>query len=216
MTTPYSAPEFKLDAFNCPICGAFAQQTWYTPASSLHVGHVALSAAYKWHFAICSRCSDGSLWREGKLTYPQALIAPAAHEDMPESLKVDFEEARAVFRVSPRSAAALLRLCIQKLCKEAGEGGRDINADIGSLVKKGLSIKVQQALDIVRVIGNEQVHPGTLDVRDDPAIALELFNLVNFIIDDLFSRPKKIEALYSRLPANKLDGIVNRDKDSAG
>ena len=48
-----------------------------------------------------------------------------------------------------------------------GEKGKDINTDIGNLVKKGLPIKVQESLDILRVIGNEAVHPGQLDLKDD-------------------------------------------------
>jgi hypothetical protein len=40
--------------------------------------------------------------------------------------------------------------------------------DIGELVKAGLPLEIQQSLDIVRVVGNNQVHPGILDVRDDP------------------------------------------------
>lgn len=103
---------------------------------------------------------------------------------MPTDIAKDYREARSVFNPSPRSAAALLRLCVQKLCIELGEPGKNINEDIGSLVAKGLSPKVQKALDVVRVVGNEQVHPGTLDVRDNPEIAAKLFALVNFIVDD--------------------------------
>jgi hypothetical protein len=61
------------------------------------------------------------------------------------------------------------------------------------------------------VIGNEQVHPGTLDVRDDPALAQELFELLNFIIEDRITRPKSIAQLYQRLPLEKLKGIQKRD-----
>jgi len=53
--------------------------------------------------------------------------------------------------------------------KELGQKGENLNADIGDLVKAGLRIQVQRSLDIVRVVGNNQVHPGTLDVRDDPS-----------------------------------------------
>jgi hypothetical protein len=131
---------------------------------------------------------------------------------MPDAIAKDYEEAREVLGVSARSSSALLRLCVQKLCVELGEPGKDINKDIGSLVGKGLSPKVQQALDIVRVVGNEQVHPGTLDVRDNPEIAQHLFALVNFIVEDQIAKPKLIEALYSKLPETKIEGIQQRDK----
>ena len=58
----------------------------------------------------------------------------------------DYEEASAILDASPRGAAALLRLAIEKLCKELGENGRDLNADIASLVRKGLDPRVQKAL----------------------------------------------------------------------
>lgn len=100
---------------------------------------------------------------------------------------------------------------MQKLCAVLGEPGKDINKDIGSLISKGLSGKVQQALDIVRVIGNEQVHPGVLDVRDNPEIVLQLFGLINYIVEDRISRPRELENLYGRLPPEKLRGIEGRD-----
>jgi len=86
--------------------------------------------------------------------------------DLPDELFRDFDEAREIVDGSLRGAAALLRLVIRKLCAHLGEKGKDINADIASLVAKGLNPLVQKALDVVRVIGNEAVHPGTIDLRD--------------------------------------------------
>ncbi|MEK4195998.1 DUF4145 domain-containing protein [Paenibacillus sp. FSL L8-0323] len=144
---------------------------------------------------------------------PVLTIAPLPHTDMPEAVSTDFNEARNIVNHSPRGAAALLRLVLQKLMIELGESGKDINKDIGSLVNKGLPEEIQQALDIVRVIGNESVHPGELDLRDDQETALQLFELINFIIEERISRKKRISSLFSRLPEGKLKGIEARDKD---
>jgi len=66
-------------------------------------------------------------------------------------------------------------------------------------------------MDTLRVVGNESVHPGELDVRDDPVLANGLFRLVNIIAEKLISEKKEIDQLYSTLPAAKLDGIAKRD-----
>ncbi|MNC56860.1 hypothetical protein D3C75_1064830 [compost metagenome] len=73
--------------------------------------------------------------------------------------------------------------------------------------------EIQQALDIVRVIGNESVHPGEMDLRDDPDTVAHLFELVNFIVEERISRKLKISSLFSRLPVGKLKGIQDRDKN---
>lgn len=72
-------------------------------------------------------------------------------------------------------------MVIQKLCIQLGEDGKDINKNIGSPAKKVLPPAVQKALDIVRVIGNESVHPGQIDLNDDPNITSKLVELVNII-----------------------------------
>jgi hypothetical protein len=130
---------------------------------------------------------------------------------LPEDIKVDYAEARSITTLSPRGATALLRLAIQKLCKHLGEEGKDLNTDIANLVKKGLSPKIQQALDVVRVIGNNAVHPGQIDLKDDAHTAGQLFGLVNIITDAMISQPKHIEKLYESLPQAQREAIAKRD-----
>lgn len=212
MSNEYFPPKLDSTAFHCPYCNVRSEQTWY----------FGLARASKQHsiFEIedikvckCRHCLSFSYWYKGAMIVPVATTAPYPHIDMPENLIEDYSEARTIVNLSPRGATALLRLVLQKLMLELGESGRDINKDIGSLVNKGLPVEVQQALDIIRVIGNESVHPGELDLRDDQDTALQLFELINFIIEERISRKKRISSLFSRLPEGKLKGIEVRDKD---
>ncbi|WP_208459184.1 DUF4145 domain-containing protein [Burkholderia pyrrocinia] len=122
-----------------------------------------------------------------------------------------FEEARSISKPSPRGAAALLRPVIEKLVKELGEQGDNINAMIGDLVAKGLPVQVQQALDSVRVIGNNAVHAGKMDQADVEATVHQLFGLVNIIVEQQITQPKKIAELFGTLPEGARAGIEKRD-----
>ena len=79
-------------------------------------------------------------------------------------------------------------------------------------MEKGLDVRVQQALDIVRVIGNNAVHPGQIDLKDDRGTAGKLFDLVNLIADSMISQPKHVEAMFESLPSAAKDQIAKRDK----
>jgi len=89
--------------------------------------------------------------------------------------------------------------------------GKNINEDIKSLVSKGLDPRIQKALDAVRVIGNEAVHPGSLDLRDDRQTAESLFRLMNLIAEKMISEPKHIDDIYELLPVKAKEAIKKRD-----
>jgi len=215
MVTDYVAPEFDLGGFNCPWCGAYARQVWYHGLAT-HDERKQESKFKGWLHgfgaARCDKCENYSLWRKGSLIYPLTSVAPLPSMDMPDNVKHDYEEARAIFSQSPRGAAALLRLAIQELMPAVGESGKDLDTDIGNLVKKGLPELIQKALDGVRVIGNNAVHPGQIDVDDNPDIALSLFTLVNLIVENVITRMKKVDELYELLPETAKEHIEKRDK----
>lgn len=130
---------------------------------------------------------------------------------MPATVVGDYLEARSIFARSPRAAVALLRLAIQKLMPELGEKGDNINTDIKSLVAKGLPAQVQQAFDFCRVVGNNAVLPGEINLNDTPEMGQHLFNMINFIIEDRITRPKQIAELYAQLPDSARATIEKRD-----
>lgn len=173
--------------------------------------HVRLSVL-NLHLSKCFHCEKIAVWVFDRLVFPPTKSGVMPNPDLPSEVIADFEEAREIVNASPRGAAALLRLCIQKLCTHLGEKGKTIDENIASLVRKGLNPLVQKALDIVRVIGNEAVHPGVLDLRDDRDTAFELFGLVNSIADQMITHPKAVETLYKKLPEGKRKAIEERDR----
>ena len=66
-------------------------------------------------------------------------------------------------------------------------------------------------MDIVRVTGNDAVHPGQIDT-DDIKIVNKLFELINVIIEYMIALPKQVSSLYDTLPESKRDGITKRDQ----
>ncbi len=145
--------------------------------------------------------------------YPVETNPPPPTKDMPKKIADIYNEARAVLPHSPKSSAALLRLAIQNLCQHLGKAGKNLNEDIGELVRDGLSPRVQQALDSVRVIGNNAVHPGSIDFDDNPNLVETLFKLVNFIVEEMITRPREIKEIYDSLPQNQLDQIEQRKRN---
>lgn len=121
----YTAPAFRLDAFNCPHCGAFSRMLWD------ELWARQLGSYFGLYVAKCSHCAGISCWREvdadgdedgqAVMIIPEGSIAPLPHPDMPSSAITDYLEARSIVNRSPRGAAALLRLAIQKLCVALGE-----------------------------------------------------------------------------------------------
>ena len=89
--------------------------------------------------------------------------------------------------------------------------GENINSDIAALVKDGLSPGVQKALDTVRVTGNNAVHPGEIDLNDNTDIAVAIFGLMNYIVEQQITRPRELESIYQSLPESSREQIARRD-----
>lgn len=215
---PKHPPSDGASAFNCPHCHAYARQSWKTAlAKEMRGRHGFTFPVPGWSFVACEHCRGMSIWADGRMIYPDLEGGPPPNPDLPADIRRDYLEAQTIVGRSPRGAAALLRLCIQKLCVRLGGKGKDLNAAIADLVKKGLPTTVQQALDAVRVIGNEAVHPGQMDLRDDRQTAETLFKLVNVVVQRMISDPKEVQEVYDGLPLAKRDQIARRDgRDRSG
>lgn len=213
------APTLGQPSFHCPHCGVLSEQTWSNNIHCHYTGLLPNGGQGHTQYVLqntmtskCGHCKQISLWINDKMVYPLTGNVEMANPDLPEDIKNDYNEAKDIVNISPRGAAALLRLAVQKLCIHLGEKGTNINDDIKSLVKKGLPETMQQALDSVRVIGNNAVHPGTIDLNDNIEIAYALFGFVNIICEMLISQPKKVKEYYEKhIPEGLRNAIEKRD-----
>ncbi|MBK8367576.1 MAG: DUF4145 domain-containing protein [Bacteroidetes bacterium] len=218
--TKHISPVINQKSFHCPQCGVLAAQAWSSNVQCHYTGLLPNGAQRDMHYTLrntmtakCEHCNEISFWINSRMVYPMTGNVEMANPDLPDHIKSDYNEAKNILNISPRGAAALLRLAVQKLCIHLGEKGKNINDDIESLVKKGLPRTMQQALDSVRVVGNHAVHPGTIDLNDKIEIAYALFGFVNIICEVLISQPKKIQEYYDKnIPEGIKQKIEERDK----
>ena len=208
MNDKYIAPKLDSEAFHCPHCWVLTSQDRYQ-----------LRYTSNWDLddrkvCFCDNCEWYSVWFEEKMIFPSGSNIPMPHTDMPESVKEIYNEAREIAGQSPRAAAALLRLALEKLTEELWETEWKLNTRIGNLKKKWLPERAIQALDIVRITANEWgSHLGQIDLtgRDNTELVNQLFFLLNFIVEHVISVNNQLDAMYAALPEDKKKGIENRD-----
>ena len=223
MKENYVAPQKDLNAFNCPYCGAYANMYWREldfKKNNGYLGDFGANLNLNLNSAMCSRCRQISIWLNDEMLVPSNSTAPMPNEDMPENVKELYNEARDIVNKSPRGAAALLRLALDKLCNEVCNECKTvgiIDLKIAILVKNGLTDKLQQAFDFVRVTGNDAVHDlGLINVQDNPEIANALFALLNLITEKMITENKDIDNLYNLIPESRRDKIEERNKKAKG
>jgi hypothetical protein len=218
----YIQPHINGSSFHCPLCGTYAHMRWQWLIKN--------SRITKYIEALCAHCDEASLWityeygensrgdtivGKGEMIAPDFGSSPLPVVDMPEDVKLDYLEASRVFSRSPRGAAALLRLSLQKLCKHLGQDGENINEDIRALASTNtVPPMVVKVADTVRITGNNAVHPGEMSDEDFDHVASKMFDLINFIVKKAISEPKELERLYQLTPEAPRKSAEKRDKKS--
>ena len=215
MSNNHIEPKKESWIYTCPHCNTVSQmeQDSHHFQSDFYSKGESLLVRNKLTIHRCQCCGKKIIWIDNNYIYPD-IVAEEANPDMPESVKQLYNEAALIYNKSPRAACALLRLAIDRLCNELGETDRDINKNIGALVEKGLPKSIQQALDVVRVVGNKAVHPGYIEFDvDDKGTAIMLMHLINIIVDRMISEPNEIDSLYQGLPESVKESINRRDNN---
>ena len=126
------------------------------------------------HLSSCYNCNGFSVWARDRLVFPFRVA------ERPDLVAEDFEEAATILDKSPRGAAALIHLSIQTLLQENGKQPDD---QIASLISKGLQVEIQEAMDVLQELGNNGLHSGQIDLKEDKATATRIFALLKMIVE---------------------------------
>lgn len=149
------------------------------------------------HVAVCSSCHKMTIWEDFKLVYPQPLgIEPC--EDMPESIKEVFVEAQRVTYLSPRSACALLRVCLERLCDTIADlrkiDGYKRDAWLWQKIEKlKLQPEIKEIFDTVKDVGNSGSHGNNKAAEidftspDSVEVAIQTAEVINALVRILIS-----------------------------
>ena len=210
----YYPPEYEKEEFNCAHCKVFAHQIWsklgvidlfkvYLPSDLLTVSK-------------CKHCNKWSIWIEESLVYPAQITVEDPNDDMPDEVRKLYRESAQVLSISPRAAAALLRLGLQILLGAVGGDGKNINNDIKKIVELGIEPETQKALDVLRVFGNNGAHPGEIKLDEDTGLVNKMYGLMNYVTDRLITQKNQINELFEGLPEGIKDQIESRDSKNKG
>lgn len=217
MIKNFVEPEFNKKGFTCFKCGAYSNHDWDKITINYTTGKIG---GYKQGDTVrylsicrCQQCGFISYWLGEQLLWPLKSNIDLPLDEMPDDIKGLYNEARNIFYLSPKGACAILRLGLQKLCNRLAEKEENCKIDdtIKVLVANGLPSSLQKSMDAIRVIGNEAVHPGQINVDDNKEIASALFKLMNIIVEKMIVEPRQIDEIYNILPKNKIEGINKRD-----
>jgi thiol-disulfide isomerase/thioredoxin len=99
-----------------------------------------------------------------------------------EEASEDFEEAAAILNKFPRGAAALTRVCIQNMMPLLEQTGKNLDENISSLVRKGLEVEIQQAMDVLQVVRKSPLQTTEFDLTEENETAKQFFNSLERIL----------------------------------
>lgn len=200
-------PEMNKDAFNCPICGAYAKQIWsYASGYDKKIadigGQRATGNIDEFAFSRCAHCNNNSIWNLDKssLIYPKSSTRNFDLTNIPKDLADDYEEACLVLSDSPKASSALSRRCLQGLLREQEYSAKSLAQEIQLAIdSKTLPSHICDSLEAIRNIGNFAAHTmkdtnsGAV-VPVEPGEAEWNLDVIESLFDFYYIQPAKMQA----------------------
>lgn len=181
-----------------------------------------------WHVSICYSCKKSSFWKGTVLVYPVPADPgfPEPSKEMPEKVAELYREASAVFPISKRASAALMRAAAEKLVFELTKDSLPQKMNLDGRVKhlsKTVPEDIFKALTVIRVLGNKVLHQKDEEVEsvtlfldeDIQGLPQALANSLNALVNQFIVNRRLIDEMYKIMPDSvlgQLDEIIEEYK----
>lgn len=221
--TPYLTDGIHAHIIFCPRCQSNNQHTTYqlyhkagesSKREVPFVKHVC-TMCNMISYDYCEETEKNSIYGFCRIIPQGAPVnIPQPNPDLPEICQSTYTEASLIFEHSPRSAAVLLRLCLQQLLEHLGFKGKIFDMIADATKQLHLPEHIQQFMDVTRHYGNEAAHESdlTLDVNEQGVTIVFMFEIINEITLHAITIPQKSKQTYNRLPESVRKSIENRNK----
>ncbi len=144
------------------VCECSAPQTWYDPDGTASADEGAPKLDYR--LLRCQTCHDLSLysklevhdWDCAGLDYPSDYDL---HPCIPQTVSMNYREAKRVQKMSPNAFAVLLRRALEAVCDDRGVAADSLARRLKELSNRGeIPGKLADITTVLRELGNAGAH----------------------------------------------------------
>ncbi|KOS71698.1 hypothetical protein AEA09_01550 [Lysinibacillus contaminans] len=156
---------------------------------------------------VCKECGGYWIWENNNIISTQYVKVNNPHLELPSISKELYNDARKIYKLTPRAAAPLLRLAIQELLVH-------LNLDIhkGTLASMIVELSEKQRAGLIDcpqyiidgllktcVLENDGFASGEVNIYENEENIIILFELINEIAAELIERKRRVEEFTKRL-----------------
>jgi len=121
---------------------------------------------------------------------------------LPEAIRIEYEEAKKVFKISPIVFAILARRVMEMICADQSAEGSNLKAKIEDLAKKDVIPKsLARMAGAIRYLGNIGAHSEAKIISNEEVQILNDFMVA--IIEYVYTAPAKLEELAEKIKSKQ-------------
>jgi len=200
--------QLALQEIRCPFCmevGNFtiefhAEKKKSNNGKTLNFDTLKCNNCAGYVMALWSTSSSRGVSIHEYRVLPWPLRVEKYPEHWPETVGRFWIQARRKLTDENWDAAVMMaRSSLQAALREQNAEGRNLKQEIDDLAKKGiLPLIIQDWAHNVRELGNESAHPKSDQEATDPKDAKDIVNFLDFLLEYLYTLPKKIKDYQAR------------------